>query len=99
MSFYPKSIEDEYKLVRTRLGRLQTYLAPLIELAIRRADLNSVVKQRVQIALNQDIPKAAGRFLSRWPNGPAPYIFSTYFTWYIAERINSEIEFADGTNE
>lgn len=93
--FQPKTTEEEYELVSNddyNFTQTKRYLEPLISQIINRYKLPEKIYQKLNRDLIFiDIPTAAKRFLGNEVNKKENIKFSTYFTWYIAQRLNPEI--------
>jgi DNA-directed RNA polymerase sigma subunit (sigma70/sigma32) len=64
------------------------YLDSLIKDALERFQLSDEQLIQLHHELLEEVSVAARRFLSSKTSMNADYKFSTYFTWYIAERVN-----------
>jgi hypothetical protein len=67
------------------------YLDSLIMDALSRFQLSDEQLTQLHRQLLDDIPIAARRFLGSEKSMSADYQFCTYFTWYIAERVNKRL--------
>lgn len=85
--------KQEIEVVRTdtpTFMHTRRYLQPLIQRAMERADIPLKDRPLMQKRILSDVPVAAKRFLARIENeGEKNTIFSVYFTWYIAQRLNA----------
>lgn len=90
--FIPKSKMAEFKMLLAdddSYTQTKTYLAPRIELALNKFEFSDEAHKDLVNKLEQDIEIAAKRFLKNKKNWETlPYRFSTYFSWYIAQRVN-----------
>lgn len=64
------------------------YLKPLILKSLSHFELTGAQHQSLLNQLLGDVRIAANRYLGTDRHIDADYKFSTYFTWYIAQRIN-----------
>jgi hypothetical protein len=90
-TFESLSINEELALLnRDTPGfpHTQAYLEPLIESILDRCGLTGLQREKSRRLLLDDVVLAAGRFLSDPKNLSGEYKFSTYFTWYVGERLN-----------
>jgi hypothetical protein len=88
--FIPQNIDQEQKLVLNDdefFTQTKNYLKPLILSSIDLFDLSENAANELFWKTMNDIPIAAKRFLGR-NKTKKDYKFSTYFSWYIKERIN-----------
>jgi hypothetical protein len=89
-----KTIKDEYQLIKndgdTYLSTLE-YLAPLISEALSRIDEFALPeKKKLKIEILDDVARAAQLYLQRVSEHGLPeYHFSTYFGWFMAEKIEN----------
>jgi len=88
--FIAKTIKQERKIVSNDdplFIQTKEYLKPLIWTAMNTFKLSKETKTKLFWELVNDVPIAAKRFLEN--NGlKKDYKFSTYFGWYIGQRIN-----------
>jgi len=92
MKFNQKSITEEYKLIQNDtfdFFETKKYLEPLIINAIKHFKLEKIVQKKLIIEILSDMPIAVKKFLTNKENMKKNIKFSLYFTWYIAQRINS----------
>lgn len=69
-------------------SRTHQYLEPLIATALSRFEMNNEGRSKLHKMLMRDVPLAATRYLTSEQTKDKSYSFSSYFTWYISERIN-----------
>lgn len=87
-----KTIKDEYQLIQndgdTYLSTLD-YLVPLVNEALSRiVELTLPEKELLKIKILHDVPRAARLYIQRSnEHGLPEYHFSTYFGWFMAEKI------------
>jgi hypothetical protein len=89
--FHPRERAEELSLLLdddTRFTKTKQYLDNLIMDALDHFDLSTEQLIKLREELSNDIPVAAKRFLGSEKSMSATYKFSTYFTWYIADRVN-----------
>lgn len=95
IKFQPKTAQEEYGLISNdddNFTQTKRYLEPLISQIINRYNLPKETYQKLNRDLIFiDIPIAIKRFLNNENNKKEGVKFSTYFTWYIAQRINPEV--------
>ncbi len=88
--FIPKSAKEEQRILLNDnefFAQTKKYLKPLILSSINLFDLSEDVATELFWKITNDIPIAARRFLEH--NEPQrSYRFSTYFGWYIGQKIN-----------
>lgn len=93
--FSAKTAEEEYDLIvgdDSNFTQTKRYLEPLISQALNRYQLSEEIRQKlIRDLIFIDIPIAVKRFLSNKENKNSNIKFSTYFTWYIAQRLNIKI--------
>lgn len=88
--FIPKTIKEEREIVLNDdafFMQTKEYLKPFILSAINLFILPEETKTKIFWELVNDVPIAAQRFLKN-DGHKKNYKFSTYFGWYIAQRIN-----------
>jgi len=78
-------LHDDFNFTAT-----QDYLNDLIIDILNRYNLPEDIYNRMHQELLSDIPVAAKRFLEN-DRKNEEYKFSTYFGWYIGQRLNPEI--------
>ncbi|MDQ3808069.1 MAG: hypothetical protein M3298_07880 [Thermoproteota archaeon] len=89
--FHPQDRAEELDLLINdddEFAKTKQYLGNLIADALNRFDLHTDQLTELHQQLLDDVPVAAKRFLGSEKSMNASYKFSTYFTWYIAERVN-----------
>jgi len=89
--FTPKTAEKERKTVLNDdplFMQTKEYLKPLIWTAINTFELSKETQTKLFWKLVNDVPIAAQRFL-KGDGLKKDYKFSTYFGWYIGQRINA----------
>ncbi len=89
--FHPRERAGELDLLLNddiQFSRTKQYLDDLVTDALNRFDLREDQFTELRQQLLNDVPIAAERFLGSEKSMNATYRFSTYFTWYIAERVN-----------
>ena len=88
--FIPKTIKEDHEIISNDdplFMQTKEYLKPLIWTAINTFELPEETQTKLFWELVNDVPIAAQRFLEH--NGlKKDYKFSTYFSWYIGQRIN-----------
>jgi len=92
MGFKQKSITEENKLIQNDtfdFFETKKYLEPLITNAIKHFKLEKIIQKKLIMEILSDVPIAVKKFLSNKDNVKKRIKFSLYFTWYIAQRINS----------
>ena len=92
MGFKQKSITEENKLIQNDtfdFFETKKYLEPLIVNAIKHFKLERIIQKKLIMEILSDVPIAVKKFLSNKDNVKKRIKFSLYFTWYIAQRINS----------
>lgn len=90
--FRPKSREDELSILLNDdpdFRNTKNYLDALILAALNRFEFSLKKRNQLRKELLQEVPVAAERFLSGDQN-QRDFKFSTYFTWYIAQKINKQ---------
>ena len=88
--FKVKTAEEEYKIISTDdefFAKSKEYMKPYLLDALETFEMDEKTKTEVFWALTNDIPIAAKRYLED-KNIDKGYKFSTYFGWYIGQRIN-----------
>jgi hypothetical protein len=91
--FVPLTKQEELALLRNddeQFSKTASYLDGLIRSALDRFSFSTAVFRRIHKALLRDVAVAARRFLDNPKNINSSYRFSTYFTWYISERLKQE---------
>jgi len=89
--FQPQNKEYELSLLQkgdSEFKELQEYLKPYIEDALAPFTMPKKTYENLHKELMNDIPIAAKRFLDN-KSANTDYKFSSYFGWYISERLNS----------
>ncbi len=89
--FIVKSREEEIEILLNDTDDFQNtkkYLSPLIRYAIGLFEINLDQSKELYYLLISDVEQAATNFLASKKSANADYKFSTYFGWYISERIN-----------
>ena len=66
------------------------YIDPLIREVLKRFALTPAQYHELHTGLLMDVPMAANRYLHNKRDITGAYPFSTYFTWYISERIGND---------
>ena len=93
MEFKQKPPKDEYELMQNdSFDFLATkkYLKPLILNSMSHFQLSQAAQKKLLAEITSDVPIAAKNFLANKNSNIKKRIkFSVYFTWYIAQRINS----------
>jgi len=90
--FQPKSTHEELALLLSDNASFQKtseYLGDLLDDVLDRLAMTADQKREAYAALMMDIPVAAHRYLRNRRDITGAYPFSTYFTWYISERLNN----------
>lgn len=94
IKFQSKAAQEEYSLISgddDNFTQTKRYLEPLISQTINHYQLPTEVCHKLnRDLLFIDIPIAAKRFIANKEKNE-DFKFSTYFTWYIAQRINPEL--------
>lgn len=91
--FKPKSKSKDHSIVFNddyNFSKTKEYLDPLILYALDKSGLNKEKYEILHKQLLNDIPVAAKRFIANKEKNKE-FKFSTYFGWYIAQRINPEV--------
>ncbi|MBD3282616.1 MAG: hypothetical protein GF387_03375 [Candidatus Portnoybacteria bacterium] len=91
INFNPKTAEEEYALLNKddqAFSKTKGYLKPLILKAINHFDLKEENKNELFWSIVNDIPVAAEKYLEN-KSLEKDIKFSSYFTWYIGQKINS----------
>ncbi len=92
MEFQQKTPQQEYKLIQNDtfdFFETKKYLEPLIIKALNHFKLTKIIQRKLMIEILSDVPIAIKKFLTNKENMRKRIKFSVYFTWYIAQRINS----------
>ncbi len=87
-----KTITAEFQLIQKDSSvylSTSVYLTPLIDEALSQiVELTAPEKEMLKIEILNDIPRAARLYIQRSnEHGLPEYHFSTYFGWFIAEKI------------
>ena len=85
--FVPKTAPEEFLLVTSDdsdYSQTKAYLLPLIRQALKEHGGDSI--EAFEELLLSDVPVAARRFATNHQQSPG-YKFSTYFSWYISQRL------------
>ncbi len=85
--FIPKLASEEFLLVTSDdsdYSQTKEYLLPLIRQALKEHGGDSI--EALEGLLLSDVPVAARRFIANHHQTPG-YKFSTYFSWYISQRL------------
>lgn len=91
-TFIPLSPEKEFALLRgdnRDFGAVIQYVTPLIDAVLSRLNVRPPRASDVRKRLIDEVPVAARRYLDRALSRKTSYRFSTYFTWYIKQRIEA----------
>lgn len=89
--FSPREREEELDILLSddeQFNKTKQYLDSLILDVLSRFNLSDEKVAQLHQQLLDDVPVAARRFLDSEQSMSATYKFCTYFTWYIAERVN-----------
>jgi hypothetical protein len=91
--FKPKTIKGEYKLIvdddKEFFMQTKEYLKPLILSILSYFELRPEIKTKLFWECVNDVPFAAKKYLeNKNTKSKRDYKFSTYFTWFISQRIN-----------
>ena len=94
--FKPKTISEDWDIVLNDdvdFSKTKEYLDPLILVALNKfkSKLSKEKSETLHNQLLNDIPIAAKRFIANKDKENREFKFSTYFSWYIAQRINPEV--------
>jgi hypothetical protein len=97
LRFQSKSPREELDIILSDKGDFQVvraYLEPLIKNSIhkKKFSFNEVIEKRLFEEIVSDIPVALDKFLAGKNATEKGMSFSVYFTWYIGEHINAELE-------
>jgi hypothetical protein len=87
---FPQSKEYELTLVQSpdpKKRELREYLDQYIKRALAKFEMTKKTYAQLHGQLIKDIKVAAERFLKN-RDGTEQYKFSTYFSWYLKERLN-----------
>src|SRR5690349_6940521 len=90
--FNPQRREEELAILRSDtpdFQQAQAYLAPLIEDALSLFLFCETDYCSLREEVRSMVPIAARRFLQNPENVTAGYTFSTYFTWYLSQAIDT----------
>lgn len=95
LKFKPKTKHEEFELLlqNNEFSELKKYLSPLILGALKKFSFKKQKLDRIYNELINDVPIAVSRYLGNKKNIESDYKFSTYFTWYISERIKKNLSF------
>lgn len=91
MQFKSKTRQQENELIKNDdpfFIKTKIYLKPLIISALNHFDLTKDLRNKLLEQIVEDIPVAVKKYL-KYKNNEKKYKFCTYFTWYIAQRINA----------
>lgn len=91
-----KTAQEEFEMIISDKGdfqEMQQYLDPVIRKAIQKKKFgfSDETKERLYNEIVKDIPIATNRFVANKKQIDENIKFSVYFTWYIAQRINTEL--------
>ncbi|OGM93127.1 hypothetical protein A2333_00660 [Candidatus Wolfebacteria bacterium RIFOXYB2_FULL_49_7] len=97
LQFQSKTPREELELILSGRGDfpiIQQYLEPLIKNALQKKKFgfDDITRDRLYAEIIGDIPVAVEKFLSNKNPVDKNISFSTYFTWYIGQRINAELK-------
>jgi hypothetical protein len=91
---FPKDKEYELSLLLKadpEFRELSEYLDVYIKLVLGKFEMPQEIFERLYLELHGDIPVAAEKYLQSDAR-KKDYKFSTYFSWYISERLNKQKE-------
>lgn len=89
--FQPRGLSEELQLLlsdESDFSNTTRYIGGLIDQVLARFVMTPEQRGEIRVALIMDIPVAAHRYLRTKRDISGAYPFSTYFTWYISERVN-----------
>lgn len=94
--FQAKTSREEFEMILSDKGDFKTirqYLDPLIRNALQKKKFGFAdeIKERLHKEIINDIPIAVERFIGNKNPTEKNIQFSVYFAWYIAQRINAEL--------
>ncbi|HEV2693333.1 MAG TPA: hypothetical protein VG347_10605 [Verrucomicrobiae bacterium] len=87
---FPQNKEYELSLLldpAPGFKKLKEYLDSYIKLALDKFVLSQDTYDRICLELHEDISVAADKYLKS-KSREKSYKFSTYFSWYLSERVN-----------
>ncbi len=89
-TFEPLSLEEEMMILSMdtpAFTKTREYLKPLIEQVVQHHLPKARQAETIDLLI-ADVAIAAECFCEKYSLSNAPYKFSTYFTWYIEQRVN-----------